>query len=333
MSSHYDFALRAAKGEWIQLLGADDSVLPWYFEILDIILSKFKNIDIINWSRAYFFWPDCQTVYENRCLEFDFNHKITRRNLKTDYYLCILGFKSFVDLPQIYTGSLVRKILIDKIRDISGGSFYHSIIPDVYSTVAMLCKEDNYLRVNIPLTLIGTSGNTMHQGNKLYSEYQLSYENMLSGNSILHPSISQEFHLLGLEQTYFLESNRNIPISLQRFSNFFVTLSCYVSLFASFITNDKQVRISREIFRRQCVSDEEFSKIILILCFMLSPILVLIQTFIIALRRILAKINVKFGKEKNGFQSNDREKFKDTYEVAMELQIFTESILNHISKY
>ena len=328
MSSHYDFALRAAKGEWIQALGADDSVLPWYFEIADKIVNRFPNMNIITWNRSYFFWPDCQKVYDNRCLEFEFEHKITKKNFKFNFYLCIYGFKSLVGLPQIYTGSLIRKSIIDEIRDISYGKFYYSIIPDVYSTIAIMCKENKYLQVNIPLTLIGTSGNTMHQGNRIYSDSYISNENICDFNSKLHSTILKDFHKLGLEPIYLLECTRSIPTSLKFSSKSFLTFSCYLSLFASFIRNDKQIRMSRKIFWRQFFDDPEFSNFQLILCLILSPILVLMQIFFTAQNMIFTKLRLIFKQKNDGFQSDDRVRFRNTYEAANYLSIFTDFLLN-----
>ena len=233
MSSNYEFAITHTSGEWVQLMGSDDAILPWYFDQLDVLIDLYKNIRVITWRRAYYFWPGSPSVYNGRCLEFSGNLQRKVCRVKRPFLFSLLGLKSIFELPQLYTGSLIKKNLIDEIRFNSMGLFYHSIIPDIYSTVAIMNKVDQYLYCNLPLTLIGTSGRTMGMPGRIYNDSaNLNYYNLNSPRKI-HPSINENLHSSGYGSIYLLECYRSAPFINTAHQSDFYTIAAYLDVLNS----------------------------------------------------------------------------------------------------
>lgn len=157
MAGHYEFAIGHAKGEWITILGDDDAVMPHIFETLDSYISQYPDIDIISSARAYYFWKGCEDLYGQSVVIFKSHTKVELRSTKKDLIKVSQGLRSCFDMPQIYTTGIIKRSLYEEIKNKSGGFFYHSIIPDIYSVVALCLSRDKYLRVEEPLFWVGTS--------------------------------------------------------------------------------------------------------------------------------------------------------------------------------
>lgn len=278
MSSNYEFAINHALGQWIQLIGSDDAILPWYFEKLDLLLNKYRDFKVITWSRAYFFWPDSPSVYDGRCLEFSGNFKEKICNSKSQFFSSILGFKSIFDLPQLYTGSLINKDLIKEIKSHSFGLFYHSIIPDIYSSVTLMSFVTKYVHCNLPMTLIGTSGNTMGFSNRIYADSNdLDYFDIKSPRN-LHSSINLSFHSLGFSSIYLLESFRCLPFFVSKYNKYFCTLFAYAGVFNDLRINRMNI-VSIKLIIEQLRKDPNFGISSFCLLLIIIPFLKIARFF------------------------------------------------------
>jgi hypothetical protein len=67
------------------------------------------------------------------------------------------GFIEYSEGPQLYTGSFVKRSLVERISALTGNDFYSYPIPDVSSSVNLLTSSENYVYSKQPLFLIGTS--------------------------------------------------------------------------------------------------------------------------------------------------------------------------------
>jgi glycosyltransferase involved in cell wall biosynthesis len=168
MSAHYEFAISQANGDWITILGDDDAVMPYIFERLDVYIDEYVSIDIISSERAYYYWPGCEDLYGAQVVSYQSgrNHKF--RSTRFDLFLVLAGLRSCFDMPQIYTTSIVKRKLYEEIKEKSGGCFYHSIIPDMYSVVALCLSRKQYLRIEDPLFWVGTSNKSMSRSDRIY---------------------------------------------------------------------------------------------------------------------------------------------------------------------
>jgi glycosyltransferase involved in cell wall biosynthesis len=214
MALHYEFCLSQAKGEWVTLLGDDDAVVFGIFQKMDYILEKYPDIPIVSSSRAYYFWEGSEDMYGNTCINYASSHRKQVRSTHGDRIKSELGLRSIFDLPMIYTTCFVKRLLVEQIKQESGGNFYYSIVPDIYSGVSLSLFVPYYLRVEDPLFWVGTSNKSMGRNNRIYGESKFT-ESVDTRSIILHPDCNQELHSLGYGPYYLYEARKQCkkPIS------------------------------------------------------------------------------------------------------------------------
>ena len=158
MAKHYEWCLCHANGEWVTILGDDDALLPWFFEVVDELLLKWerKSIDAVSFRRVYYFWDGCQDVFDS-VIDFAAQKKEHLISGGLTILATLLGAKKHYDLPQIYTNNIVKRQCIINIKERCGGFFYHELTPDVYSGVAVALSANRILRSEYPVFWTGTS--------------------------------------------------------------------------------------------------------------------------------------------------------------------------------
>ncbi|MDR1896784.1 MAG: glycosyltransferase [Prevotellaceae bacterium] len=159
MVDHWEWALTYATGEWIVFLGADDGVMPYFFELAEFLTRKAenKNIKVINSVRAYFFWDGCQNVYGDKSISYAAHAKCVVRQSKLELLDATIGLSNYLYLPQMYTASIVHISLVQTAKAKNDGAFYSSLIPDANGAAIICSIEDKYLESLIPLGWIGSS--------------------------------------------------------------------------------------------------------------------------------------------------------------------------------
>lgn len=204
MAGHYEFAISHAKGEWITILGDDDAVMPYIFDSIDNYISQYPGIDIISSVRAYYFWKGCEDVNGNAVVRYQSNFKSQLRSTKKDLMSVLKGLRICFNMPQIYTTCVVKRSLYEEIKINSGGCFYHSIIPDMYSVVALCLKRKKYLRVEEPLFWVGTSNKSLGRSDRIYKDAEKFKVNTPGIHTCVPKKISENV-------SYFLHSNAFSP--------------------------------------------------------------------------------------------------------------------------
>ena len=192
MAGHYEFAISKAKGEWITILGDDDAVMPYIFESLDKHIQENPQVDIISSIRSYYFWKGCEDIYKDAVINYFSSSKTKLRSTKKDLMSVLKGLRSCFDMPQLYTTCMIKQSLYREIKGNSNGYFYHSIIPDMYSVVALCLSRDQYLRVEEPLFWVGTSNKSMGRSNRIYKDAEQFECNSLNKNMHVPRKISEE---------------------------------------------------------------------------------------------------------------------------------------------
>lgn len=200
MAGHYEFAISKATGEWITILGDDDAVMPYIFESLDKYILKYSDIDIISSARAYYFWAGCEDIYGDLVIAYSSKFKETIRSTKHDLYKALLGLRDCFDMPQLYTTGIIKKSLYEEIKLKSSGYFYYSIIPDIYSSVAICLARNSYLRVEEPLFWTGTSNKSLGISNRIYLDAKYLTEKFKNNLTGIPKKISDDI-------SYYLHSN------------------------------------------------------------------------------------------------------------------------------
>lgn len=213
MSLHYEFAISQATGEWLTLLGDDDAVMPYIFDRLDELTRQYDQISVIASARAYYFWPGCEDRYGNLVVQYSRSKRAALRSTRRDLLAALAGTRSCFDLPQIYTCCIVKRSLVEKIKNASQGRFYHSITPDIYSSVAICTAEQSYLRTEEPLFWVGTSNLSMGRSDRIYRDSERFEDSEMFPPIRLHPDIPEWLHALKIGSLYLYESLLCCPIS------------------------------------------------------------------------------------------------------------------------
>ena len=222
MAGHYEFAISHAKGKWITILGDDDAVMPYIFETLDKHIKKYPQIDIISSVRSYFFWKGCEDLYGDIVVNYTSKQKTKIRSTKKDLMLVLKGLKSCFDMPQLYTTCIIKRSLYKEIKTNSNGCFYHSIIPDMYSIVAICLSRDEYLRLEEPLFWVGTSNRSLGRSDRIYKDAEQFKNKNLSENKCVPKKISDKvsylLHSNKFSSMYIFECLLQSPLKKQLFS-------------------------------------------------------------------------------------------------------------------
>ena len=216
MAGHYEFALSHAKGEWITILGDDDAVMPYIFERLDKHIEDNPTVEIISSKRALYFWKGCEAIYGDSVLKYETSPITQIRSTTEDLTDVLRGVRSCFDMPQIYTTGIVKRSLYLEIKNKSEGCFYHSIIPDIYSVVALSLSRDKYLRVYEPLFWVGSSNKSFGISDRIYSDAKKFKNNITSSIPCVPNKISDEvsyqLHSSGYGALYIYECLLQSPI-------------------------------------------------------------------------------------------------------------------------
>ncbi|CAM3335791.1 glycosyltransferase family 2 protein [Helicobacter labetoulli] len=159
MSTHFEYLLDQAQGDWITIVGSDDGVQPYFFSLADrlIELANTQNIRVINGERAYYFWQDCGKKYGNIQTQYIAESRYIIKSADKEFMPTLLRGEGFFSMPQIYAGSLVHKDVIAYIKRAQNGIFFKSIAGDGYASAAMASIGERYIHSYVPLTWIGTS--------------------------------------------------------------------------------------------------------------------------------------------------------------------------------
>jgi glycosyltransferase involved in cell wall biosynthesis len=217
MAGHYEFAINEARGEWITILGDDDAVMPYIFDRLDSYIIENPLIDIISSIRSYYFWPGCEDIYGDSVVAYSSRQVATLRSTEQDLLSALKGFRSCFDMPQIYTTSMIKRSLYQEIKEKSGGCFYHSIIPDMYSVVALCLSRKRYLRVEEPLFWVGTSSKSLGRSDRIYRDAEQFDDNGLKEYPCVPRNISGDvsyaIHSGGFGAMYIYECLLQSPLN------------------------------------------------------------------------------------------------------------------------
>jgi len=320
-TKNYEFLLKKAQGEWIAILGDDDGLMPNFFSKIDEVTSKFKDIEIIKSKRAIYYWKGVDDLYGSRVVYFeDLNKKSTLRSTKTDLFLSLCGLRNSQDIPTIYTSGVIKRTLINKIKKKSNNFFFHSIIPDYYSMVALSYEEKKYLFLQNPITWIGVSPLSAGRSRRIYLEKKkVSNEDFINENMGLSGKMSKILHKTGIYPAYLFEAILKHPYISNYWKSNFIRTIVYSSCTILFLEKKKQlpfrlkINLSKKLFFYTLLKDKKKYKLSFTLYFLFFFLLFFINKsfkFYNRLIFLIEKYSKKFFKFKTLILvSNDRNKY------------------------
>ena len=158
MTDNYKFLISQARSEWITIIGQDDALVPFAISKLRAIAKEFPLHEIITSRRSFAFWPDTLKKYGRFSFIYPIDQRKPRLTSSSRFLLKSLsGTREYSEGPQLYTGSFVKKCLIDRIKQKNCGEFFTYAIPDVSSAVNFLLNTSEFVYSPLPLFVVGTS--------------------------------------------------------------------------------------------------------------------------------------------------------------------------------
>jgi hypothetical protein len=161
MTGNHNAALDAAKGEFVCLIGDDDTVVA--DALIAASWAKAQGIDLIAPNVVVnYVWPDFKHRFlgNRHASRLYFSRHMGGAGILDSRSSLIVALENATQgtdgLPKIYHG-LVRRTVLEKIRQISG-AYFHGSSPDVSGAIALALCSKNFLIVDYPLTIPGASG-------------------------------------------------------------------------------------------------------------------------------------------------------------------------------
>jgi glycosyltransferase involved in cell wall biosynthesis len=160
MSSNWEFALSHVTGDYVNVIGDDDGMMPGAFTKLNDIIKKL-NAQAIFWdkSRLHYKWPSMTFPHVKNSLEVSFSdaeiEKIHTQEILDKLQTSDSGYATMFTM---YSGTTSYE-LVKKISSYTG-QFVNSMVPDIYSGVVIACEIDFYYYSGTPYSIQGTSSHS-----------------------------------------------------------------------------------------------------------------------------------------------------------------------------
>lgn len=159
-----DLGVNYATGEYVTLIGDDDTVNPEIVELTEWGLAN--NLEsLVPSNKVHYFWPD----YFHKYSEKEFSGKLRIKKYKCEITThnvdnALINFLDDgcqtivdkIDLPKLYYG-IVKKSCLQKIKNISG-CYFPGVSPDVAVATALAYVIKKVTSIDYPIFLPGSSG-------------------------------------------------------------------------------------------------------------------------------------------------------------------------------
>ena len=183
MSHNFEFALGKATGDWLIVIGDDDGLLPNCIGRLVSLLNQ-RGVQGLASRTCYFNWPS-KSAPNLSALSVPMRKKVEVCDAKSAVRGVLAGYIGYIDLPILYTGGMVSRDVVDRIRSIKG-TLFQSQIPDVFSAFAICSVIDKFIRVHEPFAIAGSSKHST--GRNLLNLQPTAF--LDEGNIPFHPEMA-----------------------------------------------------------------------------------------------------------------------------------------------
>lgn len=321
-TKNYEFLLNQAAGEWVTIIGDDDGILPFFFEKFDQLIEKYNDIELIHTKPAIYYWEDVEDLYGPRVCDYqNFFNKPSINSSKLSLLMALCGLKDRTKLPMIYTTGLVKMKLINQIKLKSKNFFFHSLIPDYYSMIALLFETKKYLQVNEPLFWTGVSKFSTGRGMLIYDETKNNFDDhdFINKNLRLSNLISKKLHNIGLSSIYFFECVLNHPYIGNFWRSSFIKYLVLSSSVINFNFLNKNLKsriknnISKKSFYEEIENELKTNDLSSLVFFIIHRFLIFINFFYNILKLFIKFKNYalkKISKKNIVIVSKNRDKYK-----------------------
>ena len=238
-AKNYEYLLNFANGEWISILGDDDGVLPNFFQTSDKLIKSHPNFEIFKYKRAIYYWEDVSDLYGDRVVFYeDLKRREKVKNSRLNLIFSLYNLKSAQDLPMIYTSGIVKKSLVQKIKKKSKNFFFHSVVPDYYSMIALVMESQQYIFSETPIFWVGVSKKSTGRKRNIYfdkNRKQHKGEMDINQNLDLSGKVSKILHKLGFQSIYLFEAIIKHPYKNKFWSGKFIRSLVYAGAIYNYV--------------------------------------------------------------------------------------------------
>jgi glycosyltransferase involved in cell wall biosynthesis len=200
MTDNFEFALSHVTGGFVTCIGDDDGLTPNALTELDRVIRELRT-QAITWRRQVYYWPGYVRPFFSNTLHMSLFQDDDVREVDAARMLRdVISFRKpyydvatfdFYELPSIYYSfvdyDVVRAVMA------RSGKFFHSVTPDMYSSVAIACVLDRYHIASRAYAIAGAShhsngasymsntyrGDKNSPGNKYLSENTIPFHHDL----------------------------------------------------------------------------------------------------------------------------------------------------------
>lgn len=221
MSSNWEFALSHVTDGYVTIIGDDDGLLPTAIVRLNDLLHNLGQPEALTWKIASYGWPSHIIDSDRHRLlvplgqalkKWDARHMLREvSRFRALYFL----------LPSLYN-SFVQVEAIQKVKRLSGGQFFQSITPDMYSGIALACVIDSYYFSFRPYTVSGVSHHSNGASQLGETNHTEAMQRYLAENELtFHPQLVPAPAVEILTAEAFLQAQKHLrvarefPIDLQ----------------------------------------------------------------------------------------------------------------------
>lgn len=311
-TKNYEYLIDFANGEWVTILGDDDGIMPNFFETLNNLTSKFQDIEVLKFKRAIYYWDNVSDLYGDRVIFFENLKRSAKiKNSKLHLFLSLCLLHSAQDLPMIYTSGVIKNSLIKRIKKKSNNFFFHSVVPDYYSMVALSFECKKYVFSETPIFWVGVSKKSTGRKRNIYFDKnkndQSNEKIKINNNLALTGKISKLLHKLGVQSAYLFEAILKHPYKNSFWVNRFIRSLVLCSIICSYILilkkpNRAKIKLKKFIFLK--IIKKEINKYNLSIIFIsFTTILIYLAQSIIG---IIKKISIFLEKKTKSLLFEDK---------------------------
>lgn len=225
MRENWEFALTHIKDGWVTFIGDDDGLIPGALErVAEVINTTGVSAVTSSWCR--YTWPG-PLAHANK-LVLPLSNGLEIRDSRRWRQRVLSGAWRYIELPYVYTGGFVEYRVIRGALS-KKNTFFNSIIPDVYSAVAISLLVDRYAYLHEPIAVRGTSSHSTGAS---------------SFNSSTNEAPKQEFMIQNAAAMHPLLQDQRFPMSTHLF-----VYECYLQ--AAFLEGQSTIRLAASDLGRQ----------------------------------------------------------------------------------
>ncbi len=154
MTGNWEFALSHVQGGYVTYLGDDDGLIPGALAEIDRLIRD-SDCKAVAWQKAQYTWPTYANPAIANVLYIKPRRDVAVRNA-TQMLEAVINFRRPYDaLPSVYNGFVDFRIMKAAMQNT--GRFFYSMIPDIYSALAISCIVGTFCYSYRPYSINGAS--------------------------------------------------------------------------------------------------------------------------------------------------------------------------------